>query len=88
MIIDKQFENDKLILVAVGKLFSDQACYLLDKFNQRAKFDFKLAINSVDRFTNDIEAKLSNEDKELMQVITDTFNNALAEMRAETKKLV
>ena len=83
----QEFENNKLIVVAVAKLFSDQSTYLLNEMKHRAKYDFNLAINAADRFTQGIEAALSIEDKERLQVITDAFNNGLTEMRAELNKV-
>lgn len=77
----QEFEINKLIIVAVGKLFSDQSTYMLNEMKHRAKFDFNVAINSVDRFTKEIENKLSPEDNEKLQILTDSLNDALAEMR-------
>lgn len=79
----QEFEINKLIIVAVGKLFSDQSTYMLNVMKHRAKFDFNVAINSVDRFTKEIENKLSPEDNEKLQTLTDALNDALAEMRKQ-----
>lgn len=82
---NEDFEINKLIIVAVGKLFSDQSTYMLNEMKHRAKFDFNVAIKSVDRFTKEIENKLSTEDNEKLQTLTDVLNDALAEMRKQIK---
>jgi len=78
----QEFENEKMIIVCVGKLFSDQSTYLLGLLNHQPKYEFNLAIKSVDRFIKTIETKLTPEDNVKLQTLTDALNNGLAEFRA------
>jgi hypothetical protein len=69
------------ILIAIGKLYSEQATYLTKELKQRQKQLFNNSVNAVDLFVKQIENQLQQNEIDLIQSITDEFHNAFNEIR-------
>ena len=69
------------VLIAIGKLYSEQATYLTKELKQRQKQLFNHSVNAVDLFVKQIENQLQQNEIDLIQSITDEFHNAFNEIR-------
>lgn len=69
------------ILVAVGKLYPEQATMLTKELKQRPKQLFNLSVNAVDLFVNGVEGMLKENERELIINITDDFHAVFNELR-------
>lgn len=58
--------TEKVILVALAKLFSEQSTYIIGELKQQTKMRFNIAVSSVDSFINQIESNLSEDDKKTL----------------------
>lgn len=78
-------EHDKLrelaILIAVGKLYSEQATFLTGELKYKPKMLYNDSIKTIDKFCNEVEKLLQEDEKQLIQNITDEFHNIFLELR-------
>jgi hypothetical protein len=74
-----------LVLVAIGKCFSEQSTYLTGELNQRPKQAFNLAVKSIDTFINEIEGKLTTDELKVLESLTDDFHELLNDIRKQIK---
>lgn len=70
-----------LVLVALGKCYSEQSTYLTNELKQRPKQAFNLSVRSIDNFISEIESKLSEDERNVLTELTDEFHNLLTEIR-------
>ena len=75
-----------LVLVALGKCYSEQSTYLTNQLKQRPKQAFNLSVNSIDTFIKEIETRLSPEEVKLLENLTDEFHNLLKDVRKQIKE--
>lgn len=75
--------NEKVILVALAKLFSEQSTYVIGELKQQTKMRFGIAVNAVDSFVNQIEGNLSEYDKMTLELITDALHEGMAGLRKD-----
>lgn len=80
-------EKEKVILIGIAKLFSDQSAYIIGELKQQEKMRFNIAVNAVDSFINEIEGKLSDNAKTTLEIITDSLNDGLTNFRKELNEL-
>ena len=75
-----------LVLVALGKCYSEQSTYLTNQLKQRPKQAFNLSVKSIDTFIKEIETKLSPEEVKLLENLTDEFHNLLKDVRKQIEE--
>lgn len=76
-------EHEKVILIGIAKLFSDQSAYIIGELKQQEKMRFNIAVNAVDSFINEIDGKLSDNAKNTLEIISDALNDGLTNFRKE-----
>jgi hypothetical protein len=74
-------QRECLILVALGKVFTEQSTYLIGELKQQTKMDFNNSVNAVNTFVKGIERMLTKEDNEFLEVLTDAMNDGLFDLR-------
>lgn len=74
-------QRESLILVAIGKLYSEQSTYLINELKQQSKMEFNNSVKSVNTFVAGIEKRLNKEDNDLLQELTDAMHNGLTDLR-------
>ena len=80
---DQQRRLETLIIVAIGKCFTEQATILTKELQFKTKFDFNNSVRSTDTFISTIENRLLPDEVEYLQGITDVFHNVISEIRKE-----
>lgn len=75
--------SEKVILVALAKLFSEQSTYIQGELKQQTKMRFSIAVNAVDSFINQIETNLSDFDKQTLEIITDALHEGMTGLRKD-----
>lgn len=80
-------EKEKVILIGIAKLFSEQSAYIIGELKQQEKIRFNIAVNAVDSFINEIECKLSDNAKTTLEIITDSLNDGLTNFRKELNEI-
>lgn len=80
-----RIEDEKIILVALAKLFSEQSTYVIGELKQQQKFRFKVAVSAVDAFVNEIESKLSETSMKTLELITDALHGGMTGLRNDLK---
>jgi hypothetical protein len=78
-------EHEKVILIALAKLFSDQSAYVIGELKQQEKMRFNIAVNAVDSFINEIESKLSDHAASTLEILTASLNDGMTNLRNELK---
>lgn len=78
--------TEKVILVALAKLFTEQSAYLQGELKQQTKMRFNIAVSSVDSFINQIESNLSDDDKKTLEIITDALHEGMKGLREDLTK--
>jgi hypothetical protein len=81
----EEIQLETLILVAVGKLYSEQSTYLIKEYKQKTKFNFNVSVSGIDGFIKGIEANLTESEKAFLQELTDCMLNGLTDMKKELK---
>ena len=77
----QELSTERLILIALMKAFSEQSTYLIGTLKFDMKRDFNNLTKAADRFTNDIEKNLNDNQKQYLQSITDIYHNMNLEIR-------
>lgn len=78
---EEQKQKESLILVALGKAFSEQAIFLTGQFRQKQKQTFNESVKTIDLFVRNIESQLKDEQIEFLQSIGDIYHNINLEIR-------
>lgn len=81
---DIQYES--LILVSIGKLYSEQATYLTGELKHQVKYEFNLSVKSMEKFINEIEKNLSDEGKKTLTGLVDCMHDGLTDMRKQMQE--
>lgn len=76
-----QYIKELAILIAIGKLYSEQATTLTGHLKQKQKFVFNLSVTSIDTFVKEIEKLLPEQANKIIENIVDEFHIALYEVR-------
>lgn len=75
--------TEKVILVALAKLFSEQSVFVIGELKQQTKMRFNIAVSAVDSFIKQVEGNLSDEDKQTLIEITDALHDGMSKLRNE-----
>lgn len=79
----KELQMEKLLLLGIAKLYSEQSTYLLGELKQQEKMRFHIANNAIDSFINEIDRNLDAFDFETLELLTEALNNGMANLRKE-----
>lgn len=82
----KEHQANVLINLAVLKLFSDQSAYLIGELNKEKKHWFNTTVRAADNFIKEVESGLSDHNKETLQILTDSLNNGIADLKNDLLK--
>jgi len=82
-----QLSYERIYLIAVAKLLSDQSTYLQGELHHDLKHDFNCMTRATDRFIKRCEALLSPENIENLQQITDELNAKMSEIRKQVAEM-
>lgn len=77
----EQRAKEALILVALGKAFTEQATFLTGELRHKPKQTFNQAVKAVDLMVKVIEEKLTPEEQEFLQSVGDVYHNINLEIR-------
>lgn len=77
---------DKLILVGIGKLFSEYSTYIIGELKQKQKYEFNLAVKAVENFAKEIENKIDNTNAQNLELIMETLVDGVVQMRNDIIK--
>lgn len=78
---DIETARETAILIAIGKLYSEQATMLTGELKQRKKQLFNHSVQGIDLFVKEVENMLQPDERDLITNITDGFHEALNELR-------
>jgi hypothetical protein len=81
---EQELNTERLIFAALLKAASEQATYLTGTLKFDMKYQFKNLVLQMDRFVNDIEAKLPSGGLKVFEDITDCYHNFNIELRRST----
>ena len=82
----KKLQLEKLLLLGIAKLYSEQSTYLIGELKQQVKMRFSIANNGIDAFISEVEKGLNEYDFETLSLLTDTLNDGMATLRNELMK--
>lgn len=74
---------DRVILVSVAKLFSDQSTFLIGDFNREKKQSFNRAVKAVDDLVRHIESDICDYNKETLLLLTESLNDGIQDLRKQ-----
>jgi len=83
----EQLSYERIYLIAVAKLLSDQSTYLQGELHYSIKHDFNCMTRATDNFIKRCEGMMSPENCATLQQITDELNNKMTEIRKEIAEL-
>ena len=73
-----------LVLVSIAKVYSEQSTILTNELGDTEQRDrFKQSVKYIDKFIKSIEKRLTPQEVEFLQGVTDAQLSALADMRVE-----
>ena len=78
---DKEIAVNTVLLIAIGKLYSEQATMLTGELKQRKKQLYNNSVEAIDKFVKEVEKLLQPDEIEQLQNVTDGFHDALNELR-------
>lgn len=78
---DIEKAKETAILIAVAKLYSEQATMLTGELKQRKRQLFNRSVETIDLFVKEVELMLKQDEILLISNITDGFHEALNELR-------
>ena len=82
----KEHQANVLINLAILKLFSDQSCYIIGELLREKKHWFNTTVRAADNFIKEVESGLSDHNKETLQILTDSLNNGIADLKKDLLK--
>jgi hypothetical protein len=74
--------RETAILIAIGKLYSEQSTMLTKELKQRQKQVFNQSVQAVDLFVNHVEKLLQPDEVKLIENIVDEFHNVFNQIRS------
>ena len=78
---------EAFILVSIAKVYSEQSTLLTNELGDTEQRDrFKQSVKYIDKFIKSIEKRLTSQEVEFLQGVTDAQLSALADMRVELHK--
>ena len=77
----KDIARETAILIAIGKLYSEQSTMLTKELKQRQKQVFNQSVQAVDLFVNHVEKLLQPDEVKLIENIVDEFHNVFNQIR-------
>lgn len=77
----------ELVLVAIGKAFSEQSTYLINELKHEKKAAFNSAVGSIDYFIKTIESKLPKDQKVVLEQLTDDFHELLEDIKKQIQEI-
>jgi hypothetical protein len=77
----EQRQKESLILIALGKAFSEQATKLTGELKHKPKQIFNQSVSSVDLLIRTIENNLTENEAEYLANVTDIYHNINLEIR-------
>ena len=78
----KDIARETAILIAIGKLYSEQSTMLTKELKQRQKQVFNQSVQAVDLFVNHVEKLLQPDEVKLIENIVDEFHNVFNQIRS------
>lgn len=69
------------ILVAVGKLYSEQSAMLIGELKHKQNYHFNSSVREIDLFVKHMEGQFGPDITEMIQGIVDEFHFAFNEIR-------
>jgi TPP-dependent trihydroxycyclohexane-1,2-dione (THcHDO) dehydratase len=81
-----EIARETAILIAIGKLYSEQATMLTKEYKQRQKQVFNQSVQAIDSFVNHVEKLMMTDEVKLIEGIVDEFHNVFNELRKWTYK--
>lgn len=78
---EEELAKESLILVALGKAFTEQATYLTGRLRHKPKQVFNQAVTAVDLFVKTIDEKLPPAEVEYLASVTDIYHNINIEIK-------
>lgn len=79
-------DHEILIFLCIAKLFSDTSTILIGELRHDKKQRFNQAVQSVDAFIKCIEADVNDYNKETLQILADSMNDGITNLRKELKE--
>lgn len=84
--MSKEHQANVLINLAVLKLFSDQSTFIIGELPREKKHWFNTTVRAADNFIKEVESGLSDHNKETLQILTDSLNNGIADLKNDLLK--
>lgn len=81
-------EQEKVILVALAKLLSEQSTYVIGELRPRPKMKFNDMIIAVDAFIKELEGSLCEENIEALSEITDALHEGMSKLRTDLINII
>lgn len=78
-----KLQLDSMLLVAIGKLYSAQSAYMINEYKQQNKMYFNNSINAIDTFVKSIESKLTKEEIEFLEDVSDELMNGIISIKKD-----
>lgn len=82
----QELETQRLIFMALMKALSEHHTFLIGEFKMDIKQDINNIIKSIDRIVLSTESRLTENQKEYLQSITDIYHNINLEIRNQAIK--
>ena len=79
--------TEKVILIALLKAASEQSTFLIGEFKFEMKKDFTNLMRQADRFIEDIESRVTDDQKEFLAQITDHYHNLTKDLRSKVNEI-
>lgn len=79
-------KHEILIFISMAKMLSDQSTMLIGEFKLEKKYRFNLAMNALDALIKSIETDINEYNKETLQILADSMNDGIANLRKELKE--
>jgi len=76
-----QLQAERLIFIAIMKNLSEHSTYLTGELKMKLKQDFNGLVRLTDNLIKDFEGKLTDNEKDFIQGITDVYHNINIEIR-------
>ena len=78
-----RLDTEKIILVAIGKLYNEQSTYLIGELKQQAKMNFNISVNAINTFVTEIEGKLDPHSKKTLELIVDAMHDGISNLKKD-----
>jgi len=78
-----KLQLDSMLLVAIGKLYSAQSSYMIGEYKHQTKMSFNHSIAAIDTFVKSIETRLTKEEIEFLEAISDELMNGIISIKKD-----